>query len=398
MHWEPRSCPHRSCSSSGLPLGQGWRVKHGSSQGTTQAWWPACGRRIAVTYAPASFGLETEPAQWELAGRALVQGHAIHAPARRVPSDTETGGAWWNRAARPCRLVGLAHGQPLHVTDGQWEDRWRGVHPKASPRRMAPLRGASAGAAGVGVAVAPAWRRLGAFVVGKRTQGNAQRLRRRGVAVTEAPLPFCTSDQLPAYAEALRAASGPWSQPERQGKRGRYPAPRRRPLPPLWSAQVGTRRARGRGVEGTPTVSLGAGQPVEALLAPSATSTTSPSSWVERDHLSWRAHHRRLPRTTLAFSKALPWLEQPWWLAVAASHVGVPHPSLRQGLPAPEPTRGSGSLRPWRSVTPARAAGMTDQGWTTAALLGYRIPATILENLADLEHVFPAPDSVHHVN
>jgi len=201
---------------------------------------------------------------------------------------------------------------------------------------MAPLRGASAGAAGVGVAVAPAWRRLGAFVVGKRTQGNAQRLRRRGVAVTEAPLPFCTSDQLPAYAEAL--------------------------------------------------------------LAPSATSTTSPSSWVERDHLSWRAHHRRLPRTTLAFSKALPWLEQPWWLAVAASHVGVPHPSLRQGLPAPEPTRGSGSLRPWRSVTPARAAGMTDQGWTTAALLGYRIPATVLENLADLEHVFPAPDSVHHVN
>jgi len=49
-------------------------------------------------------------------------------------------------------------------------------------------------------------------------------------------------------------------------------------------------------------------------------------------------------------------------------------------------------------VTPARAAGMTDRVWTTAELLGYRVPATILEKLADREDVFPTPDSVHHVN
>ena len=54
--------------------------------------------------------------------------------------------------------------------------------------------------------------------------------------------------------------------------------------------------------------------------------------------------------------------------------------------------------RQWRPVTPAMAAGMTDRVWTTAELLGYRVPATILEKLADLEDVFPTPDSVHHVN
>jgi hypothetical protein len=44
------------------------------------------------------------------------------------------------------------------------------------------------------------------------------------------------------------------------------------------------------------------------------------------------------------------------------------------------------------------AAGLTDRVWTTAEWLGDRIPATVLDNLADLEHVFPDPDSIHHVN
>jgi hypothetical protein len=58
MNWETLYCPNRSCSYYGLPFGQGWLVKNGSSHGTKQALCQACGRRIAVTYATAYFGLE----------------------------------------------------------------------------------------------------------------------------------------------------------------------------------------------------------------------------------------------------------------------------------------------------------------------------------------------------
>ena len=96
----------------------------------------------------------------------------------------------------------------------------------------------SYGDAWMWVAFAPAWHLVVASVVGKRTQANAHRLLRRVVTVTDAPIPFCTSDQLSAYAEALLAVYGQWSQPERQGTRGRYSAPRRMPLPNLLYAQV----------------------------------------------------------------------------------------------------------------------------------------------------------------
>ena len=82
--------------------------------------------------------------------------------------------------------------------------------------------------------------------------------------------------------------------------------------------QVVKRRARGRGVEVTHKVVFGEAQQVEALLATSATRTTINTSVVEREHLSWRAHNRRLTRKTIACSKALPWWEQPWWLALAS--------------------------------------------------------------------------------
>ena len=80
------------------------------------------------------------------------------------------------------------------------------------------------------------------------------------------------------------------------------------------------RRARGCVVEVTHKVVFGEVQQVEALLATSVTSMTINTSFVARDHLSWREHNRRLTRKTIAFSKALPWLEKQWWLALAYYH------------------------------------------------------------------------------
>jgi IS1 family transposase len=321
MNWEPRYGPQRSGADDGLPCGQGWLVKHGSSHGTKPAWCQACGRRIAGTDATADGGLEAEPAPLALAVRALAEGHSLHATARMGHRDQDPVCAGLNRAARPCRLVVWAHGPHRHVTACPWAERWSVVHTQASHRLTAKRRCERYGEAWVWVALAPAWRLVVAVVVGKRPQDNAPRLLRRVVAVTAAPRPVCTSDPRPADAAARLAAYGPWSPPERPGQRGRSPAPRRMPRPTLVSAPVVKPRASGRVVEVTQTGVLGEVPQVEALRATSATRMTIHTRVVERDPRRGREHHRRLTRQTIAFSQARPGLEKPGWLALADEHV-----------------------------------------------------------------------------
>jgi hypothetical protein len=166
----------------------------------------------------------------------------------------------------------------------------------------------------------------------------------------------------------------------------------------LLYAQVVKRREKGRVVEVTRKMVWGSADEIQARLAASTTSTTINTSFVERDNLAWREHHRRLARKTTAFSKELPWMEKQWWLSLAYYHFCLPHLSLREELPTPEPTRGNGSPRQWRPVTPAMAVGMTDHVWTTAELLGFRVPAPFLNTFEAIQHLFPALDDAHHVN
>ena len=48
--------------------------------------------------------------------------------------------------------------------------------------------------------------------------------------------------------------------------------------------------------------------------------------------------------------------------------------SLRQVLPMPEPTHGTGAAKVWRPCTPAMAAGLTDHVWSLTEVLCYRVP------------------------
>ncbi|MCU0809072.1 MAG: hypothetical protein MUC53_14510 [Candidatus Contendobacter sp.] len=139
----------------------------------------------------------------------------------------------------------------------------------------------------------------------------------------------------------------------------------------------------------------GSADALQARWAASATSTTINTSFVERDNLAWREHNRRLTRQTTAFSKELPWMEKQLWLSLAYYPFCLPHLSLREELPTPEPTRGHESPRQWRPVTPAMAVGMTDHVWTTAELLGFRTPAPFLNTLEAIQHLFPALDDAH---
>jgi len=52
----------------------------------------------------------------------------------------------------------------------------------------------------------------------------------------------------------------------------------------------------------------------------------------------------------------------------------LPHASVRQPVPQPEPTNGAGSAKQWRPCTPAMAAGLTDHVWTLQEVLLFRVP------------------------
>jgi IS1 family transposase len=392
MDWETLYCPNRRCQYYGMPFNKGLLVKNGSSHGKKQAWCKACGRRIALTYATAYYELDADVAIFELAVRALAEGNSIRATGRIVQVDKDTVCDWLNRSARQCRLVMLYFWRRLHIIECQLDELWSFVHTKEANLLGAKLLCETYGDAWVWIAFAPVWRTVIAFVVGKRTQENATLLLRRVEAVSDRHIPFFTSDQLPAYEAALLEVYGRLEYPTRQGARGRHPLPRLVPPPELLYAQVVKRRENGRVVDVTQKVVFGEAARIEALLKASPASATINTSFVERDNLTSRQHNRRLTRKTNAFSKELPWFEKQLWLSLAYYHFCLPHQSLRRPLDEPEPTRGAGSPRKWKPVTPAMEAGLTDHVWTTEELLGYRVPADFLDTLDEMIELFPDPE------
>jgi hypothetical protein len=69
---------------------------------------------------------------------------------------------------------------------------------------------------------------------------------------------------------------------------------------------------------------------------------------------------------------------------------------MRMQLNTPQPTRGTGTPKKWKSVTPAMSAGITNHVWTTAELLSYRVPAHFLEQLSTRKPLFALLDDQAH--
>jgi IS1 family transposase/transposase-like protein len=398
MNWETLYCPNRCCDHYGIPSYKGQMVRNGSSHGQKQGLCKVCGSSVSLRYGTAYLGLEADQAIFETAVRALAEGNSLRATARIVQIDKDTACDWLDRAARHCRLVLLYLWHNLHVTECQLDELWGFVHTKERNLPYAKIYKETYGDAWVWIAFAPVWRLVLAFVVGKRTQESADLLLDRVVRVTDDYIPLFTSDQLPEYRSALLHAYGIWHQPQRKGNRGRYPKPRRVPPPDLLYAQVVKVREKGRVVDIRSRVVFGDSDAVESRLAESPVSNTINTSFVERDNLTQRQINRRVTRRTNGFSKELPWFEKQLWLSMAYYHLVLPHHSLRQELPIPEPTRGTGSPRRWEPRTPAMAAGITDHVWTTTELLSYRVPAQFLDRFDEIELLFPSLDTVHQGN
>jgi len=83
--------------------------------------------------------LHADPAIFELAVRALAEGHAIRATARIVHVDKEAVCTWLERAAQHCRLGMLSLGRNLHVIECQLDELWSFVHTKQHQLPLARL-------------------------------------------------------------------------------------------------------------------------------------------------------------------------------------------------------------------------------------------------------------------
>src|SRR6266851_3065891 len=346
MDWKTLYCPNHSCRGYGIPFSQGYLVKNGTSRGQPRAWCTACEARVVLRDGTAYDGLEAAPAICETAVRALAEGHALRATARIVHVDKDTVCAWRHRVACHCRTVMLSFWHDLHVSACQLDALWSFVHTKEAHLPGAKIYCDTYGDAWVWIAFAPVWRLVLAFVIGKRDQAGADLLLARVAHVTDDAIPLFTSDQLPAYRHALLHTYGEWYYPPRQGCRGAYPKPRRRPSPSLRYVQVIKRREGGRIVQVSTRVVFGTPEAVAASLAHSPVSSTVNTSFVERDNLTQRQSNRRLTRRTNGFSKDLTWFEKQLWLSLVYYHLVLPHQSLQERLRTPEPTRGAGSPSP----------------------------------------------------
>ena len=98
------------------------------------------------------------------------------------------------------------------------------------------------------------------------------------------------------------------------------------------------------------------------------------TSFVERLNLTIRQQVAAIGRRVSTLCKGEEGLDQQLALDHGYDNFCLPHGSLRQPLPQPVPTNGTGSAKQWQPCTPAMAAGLTDHVWSLQEVLLYRVP------------------------
>jgi hypothetical protein len=144
------------------------------------------------------------------------------------------------------------------------------------------------------------------------------------------------------------------------------------PLPQLLYAQVIKTVRRRRLVRVSHRVVFGTLEAVEQVL--SACGWQIQTAFVERLNLDIRQHVAAVGRRVTTLCKGKDGVQQQLALYQTYHNFCLPHGSLRQPLPQPEPTNGTGSAKQWRPCTPAMAAGLTDRVWTLREVLLLRVP------------------------
>jgi IS1 family transposase len=225
----------------------------------------------------------------------------------------------------------------------------------------------------VWVAMDPESKLLLALDVGSRTLAMAQCVVHQVVQVL-APdcAPLFLTDGFREYLTALLAHYGQWVHLPRRQAQGPAPKPRWMPLPGLLYAQVIKTMRRRRLVRVSHRVVFGTLEAVQQVLAVWGWQINT--AFVERINLTIRQHVAAVGRRVSTLCKGEEGLRQQLALYQTYYNFCLPHASLRQALPQPEPTKGTGSAKLWQPCTPAMAAGLTDHVWTLREVLLFRVP------------------------
>lgn len=367
-------CRNKRCTRCGKVGSESVLQPHGSDRGEVRFRCAACGQVVSVRTGTAYARIRTDVTQYELGAKLLAEGLGVRATARILGTDKDTVDHWLGRLGQHCAQVMAYHFRNLHITECQLDELWTFVKKKEEQltplERMLDVHGDT----WVWIAFAPLSKLVPAWVAGKRTLQESQRLIERLKTSTDGHIPFFTSDELPHYADALLEVYGKLLVPPRTGRRGRPRNASKVPPDDLLYAVVCKRRERGRLVEVTTHVVYGTPERITQALANSPVSSVVSTFGVERNNLTIRQHARRLGRKVNAFSKDHAYLEYQLALSFAYYHFVVPHLGLRQRLVYALPTKGSGSPKLWWQRTPAMAAGLTDHIWTMDELLSFRVP------------------------
>jgi hypothetical protein len=205
------------------------------------------------------------------------------------------------------------------------------------------------------VALDPEHRLVVSAVVGQRTGEETQRLVEDFQQRTEGRLmDLMTSDENPAYADAILESYGQTVQPRRKGTRGRQPAPRKQSPKGLTYATVHKTREKSRVVAVERRLIYGTAAALVAALAASAVSDEVNTVFIERHNGTDRHRNARKARKTYRFSKDWEVHEAVTCFTLFSYNFCWPVRTLRQ-------RHDHGK---WRPRTPALAAGLTEHAWS----------------------------------
>jgi IS1 family transposase/transposase-like protein len=369
-------CPHTDCASrgwlglnnlraNGHPSGGPWRQFHCT----------ACDGYFPEHHGTIFHGKE---AAVELIVRVLAclaEGLGIRATARVFEVDPNTVLHWLVEAAEQLKAFSSHFLCEVHVQQVQLDELYAVLSAvrEGQMREEEAIQRLSRSPHWVWTAIDPQSKLLLAIAVGPRTQAMAQRIVHQIVQVL-APgcVPLFLTDGLKEYMTALLSHFGSWVQPARCQATGPVPKPRWMPLPELLYAQVIKTTRRRRLVRVSHRVVFGTCEAVQQVLA--ACGWQINTAFVERLNLTLRQHVAAIGRRVSTLCKGEEGLDQQLALYHGYYNFCLPHGSLRQPLPQPVPTNGTGSAKQWQLRTPAMAAGLTDHVWSLQEVLLYRVP------------------------
>jgi IS1 family transposase len=369
-------CPAPDCRYGGwLGLGNITSNGHPSGGPWRQLYCSKCRGYFLETHGTPCHGKRVAPDLLVWAVGALAEGLGIRAVARVFEVDPNTGLQWLVEVAEQLQAFSQYFLHDVRVTQVQLDELFALLSAVRTGEvsEAEAIQCLSPSPHWVWTAIDPESKLLLGLDVGERTLAMAQCVVHQ-VAEVLAPgcMPLFLTDGFKEYTTALLTHYGHWVQPSRRQATGPAPKPRWLPLPGLLYAQVIKTVRRRRLVRVSHRVVFGTLEAVQQVLA--ACGWQINTAFVERLNLSLRQHVAAIGRRVSTLCKGEEGLHQQLALYHVYYNFCLPHASLRQALPQPLPTHGTGSAKRWQPRTPAMAAGLTDHGWTLREVLLFRVP------------------------